>query len=71
MSHPIWDCGQDHRQLGEELNYFLYENGKPTLKNGEPGIKAERTYEELWNMLESIRMGAWDSYEEIAEYMGW
>lgn len=66
MSHPIYDCGQEHRALGESLNYFLYKDGKP--KNN---IRVEHTYEELWDMLESIRVDAWDSYDNIASYMGW
>ena len=66
MSHPIYDCGQEHRELGEQLNHFLYKDGKPS-----SNIKVEHTYEELWNMLESIRAGAWDSYDDIASYMGW
>lgn len=71
MSHPVWDIGQDMRRLGEELNWFLYEDGKPTLKGGKPGVKVEHTYEELWNMLESICVNAWRSYKDIAVYMGW
>ena len=48
------------------LNYFLYKNGKPN-----PNTKIEHTYEELWNMLETIRENAWASYDDIASYMGW
>ena len=66
MSHPIYDCGQEHRELGEQLNYFLYKEGKPNSI-----AKIEHTYEELWDMLESIRVDAWDSYGNIASYMGW
>ena len=66
MSHPMYDCGQEHRQLGEKLNYFLYKDGRPK-KN----IREEHTYEELWDMLESIRVDAWNSYDDIANYMGW
>ena len=66
MSHPIYDCGQEHRQLGEKLNYFLYKDGRPK-KN----IREKHTYEELWDMLESIRVDAWDSYDDIANCMGW
>ena len=66
MSHPIYDCGQAHRKLGEYLNNFLYKDGKP--RNN---IKNEHTYEELWNELESIRVDAWESYNDIADYMEW
>lgn len=71
MSHPIYDCGQEHRDLGEKLNDFLYKDGKPTIKGNKQGIKEEHTYEELWNMLESIRVDVWESYNNIANYMGW
>lgn len=66
MSSTIWDSGQEHRRLGEDLNKFLYKDGKPK-KN----IKEEHTYEELWNMLESIRIDAWDAYDNVAYSMGW
>ena len=66
MSSPVYDCGQAHRELGECLNHFLYQDGKP--KNN---IKNEHTYGELWNELESIRKDAWESYSDIADYMGW
>ena len=66
MSHPIYDCGQEHKELGEMLNYFLYKDGKPN-----PNTKIEHTYEDLWDMLETIRVNAWASYDDIASYMGW
>ena len=66
MSSVIWDCGQEHWRVGTELNDFLYKDGKP--RNN---IKEEHTYEELWDMLEKIRISAWESYDDIANYMGW
>ena len=66
MSSPMYDCGQEHKELGESLNYFLYKDGKP--QNND---RVEHTYEELWDMLESIRVDAWNSYDDIADYMGW
>ena len=66
MSSVIYDCGQAHKELGEELNYFLYKDGKPN-----SNTKIEHSYEELWDMLEIIRIDAWDSYDNIANYMGW
>lgn len=66
MSNPIYDCGQDHKDLGETLNHFLYKDGKPN-----SNVRIEHTYEELWDMLEMIRVNAWASYDGIASYMGW
>lgn len=66
MSSAIWDSGQEHWKLGMRLNDFLYKDGKP--KNN---IKEEHTYEELWDMLESIRQNAWDAYDDVAYSMGW
>jgi hypothetical protein len=71
MSHPMRDCGEAHRELGITLNDFLYEDGKPMRKGGVRGVKKEHTYEELWEMLETIRENSWDSYNQIADYMGW
>jgi hypothetical protein len=71
MSHPVRDCGEAHRELGETLNNFLYEDGKSTRKGGVQGIKKKHSYEELWEMLETIRVDSWDSYKYIAKYMGW
>lgn len=71
MAHPIRDCGEAHRELGIILNNFLYEDGKPTIKGGTQGVKKEHTNEELWDMLETIRVNAWEIYEDISAYMGW
>lgn len=65
MSSAIWDSGQTHRRIGEELNHFLYEDGKPS-KN-----PIHHSYEELWDMLESIRLESWNEYDDIAREMGW
>lgn len=66
MSHPTRDCGEAHRELGERLDEFLYKNGNTRDKE-----KIAHTYGELWDMLESIRVDAWDSYDDIANHMGW
>lgn len=58
MASAIWNSGQAHRRIGEELNQFLYKDGKPT-------------YEELWDMLEHIRLECWNEYDEVAREMDW
>lgn len=63
MSSPIRNCGEAHRINGDALNDFLYAD-----KNG---TRKERTYEELWEMLEDIRVSSWDSYYDIKNELGW
>ena len=71
MSHIIRDTGESLRSTGEFLNEFLYEDGKPTRKKGQPGVKKQHTYEELWDALESIRVDSWEAYAAIAKEYGW
>lgn len=70
MGCAQWDFCQGERYLAEELNYFLYENGKPTQKGGVPGIKRNHTYEELWDKLENIRQMTWQNYDDMCDCFG-
>jgi hypothetical protein len=65
MASAIWDSGQTHRRIGEELNNFLYKDGHPN-----KGV-VKHSYEELWNMLENIRLQSWSEYDDVAREMGW
>ena len=65
MSSAIWNSGQAHRRIGEELNQFLYKDGKP---NKSP---LHHSYEELWDMLEHIRLESWSEYDDVAREMDW
>lgn len=65
MSNPIRDCGEAHMSTGEMLNDFLYVDGKPRLG------RKERTYEELWLMLEAVRVNSWSEWNDTKNAQGW
>lgn len=65
MSTLISDCTDDYKSTGIMLNDFLYEEGKPFLQKCQPGVKKQHTYEELWDMLESIRANSWYMYDSL------
>ena len=65
MASVIWNSGQAHKRIGEELNRFLHKDGKP---NKSP---LHHSYEELWDMLECIRSECWNEYDEVAREMDW
>ncbi|MDF2841612.1 MAG: hypothetical protein K0R00_38 [Herbinix sp.] len=71
MSNPIRDCANAHKRTGEMLNDFLYEDGKPLLKGGKPGVRKDHTKEELEQMLEGILISSFENYNDIANELGW
>lgn len=65
MSTLIWDIAQSLKDVGCELNNFLYD-GK--IKNGQP---KDHTKEELIAKLEQILQDCFGQYDEISDSLGW
>lgn len=61
MSTLIWDIAQSLKDVGCELNNFLYD-GK--------GLK-DHTKEEFIAKLEQIRQDCFEQYDEISDSLGW
>jgi hypothetical protein len=65
MSSVDRDAIEDHERLARSIQEFLWE-GKP-----HKSVKLERTKEELEDFLESLRLDAWESYQDGARNLGW
>lgn len=65
MSSLIRDIAENNLQLGHSLNDFLYD-GKV-----KDGIPKQHTAEEYREKLESIRKSMFDSYNTVANSLGW
>lgn len=65
MSHPIRTIGEEWRNTGVYLTNAMYEGGSS--KNA----RKELTNEQLWAMLEQIRIESFENYQTISDEMGW
>ena len=43
MSSILRDTVEELEYIWKDINAFLYENGKPTLRHGKPGVLIEHT----------------------------
>ncbi len=46
MSSSLRDTVEKLNYIWKHINEFLYENGKPTLRHGKPGVLIEHTEQE-------------------------
>ena len=65
MSTLIWDIAQSIKDVGCELNNFLYDG-----KVKDVQLK-DHTKEELIAKLEQIRQDCFEQYDEISDSLGW
>lgn len=57
--------------IWKHINEFLYENGKPTLRHGKPGVLIEHTEQEYIDFLNGLAQDSLESYRNFAIEYGW
>lgn len=65
MSSIIRDVCEEWKATGVYLTNEMYEGGRSR------NPRKELTTEQLWNLLEIIRVESFDNYQKAADEMGW
>ena len=71
MSSILRDTVEELNYIWEHINEFLYENGKPTLRHGKPGVLIEHTEQEYIDFLNELAQNSLQSYRDFAIEYGW
>lgn len=71
MSSILRDTVEELNYIWEHINEFLYENGKPTLRHGKPGVLIEHTEQEYIDFLNKLAQSSLESYRDFAIEYGW
>ncbi len=71
MSSSLRDTVEKLNYIWKHINEFLYENGKPTLRHGKPGVLIEHTEQEYIDFLNELAQDSLESYRDFAIEYGW
>lgn len=71
MSSILRDTVEELNYIWEHINEFLYENGKPRLRHGKPGVLIEHTEQEYIDFLNKLARSSLESYRDFAIEYGW
>lgn len=71
MSSSLRDTVEELNYIWTHINEFLYENGKPRLRHGNPGVIIEHTEQEYIDFLNEIAQNSLQSYRDFAIEYGW
>lgn len=71
MSSSLRDTVEELNYIWKHINEFLYENGKPTLRHGKPGVLIEHTKQEYIDFLNELAQDSLESYRDFAIEYGW
>lgn len=71
MSSSLRNTVEELNYIWEHINEFLYENGKPTLRHGKPGVLIEYTEQEYIDFLNGLAQDSLKSYRDFAIEYGW
>ena len=71
MSSSLRDTVEELNYIWKHINEFLYENGKPTVRNGKPGVLIEHTKQEYIDFLNELAQDSLESYRDFAIEYGW
>lgn len=71
MSSSLRDTVEELNYICKHINEFLYENGKPTLRHGKPGVLIEHTKQEYIDFLNELAQDSLESYRDFAIEYGW
>ncbi len=71
MSSSLRDTVEELNYIGKHIHEFLYENGKPRLRHGKPGVIIEHTEQEYIDFLNEIAQNSLQSYRDFAIEYGW
>lgn len=71
MSSSLRDTVEELNYIWKHINEFLYENGKPTLRHGKPGVLIEHTEQEYIDFLNKLAQNSLESYRDFAIEYGW
>lgn len=71
MSSSLRDTVEKLNYIWKHINEFLYENGKPTLRHGKPGVLIEHTEQEYIDFLNELAQNSLESYRNFAIEYGW
>lgn len=71
MSSSLRDTVEELNYIWKHINEFLYENGKPTLRHGKPGVLNEHTKQEYIDFLNELAQDSLESYRDFAIEYGW
>lgn len=71
MSSSLRDTVEELNYIWKHINEFLYENGKPTLRHGKPGVLIEHTEQEYIDFLNGLAQDSLESYRDFAIEYGW
>ena len=71
MSSSLRDTVEKLDYIWKHINEFLYENGKPTLRHGKPGVLIKHTEQEYIDFLNGLAQDSLESYRDFAIEYGW
>lgn len=71
MSSSLRDTVEELNYIWKHINEFLYENGKPTLRHGKPGVLIEHTEQEYIDFLNGLAQNSLERYRNFAIEYGW